>query len=68
MNEQLKLLNDYQNLDKENRILFVRRYWYSDSIDDLAKLFCTSKHNVSVRLSRTRDKLKKYLIEKGVSL
>lgn len=57
-----------ETLDKENRILFVRRYWYSDSIADLAKLFCTSKHNVSVRLSRTRDKLKRYLIEKGVSL
>ena len=55
-------------LDKENRILFVRRYWYSDSIEDLAKLFCTSKHNVSVRLSRTREKLKKYLSRKGVSL
>lgn len=55
-------------LDKENRILFVRRYWYSDSIDELAKLFGISKHNVSVRLSRTRAKLKKYLIQKGVSL
>ena len=57
-----------ETLDKENRILFVRRYWYSDSIEDLAKLFCTSKHNVSVRLARTREKLKKYLSRKGVSL
>ena len=55
-------------LNKENRIMFIRRYWYSDSIDDLAKLFKTSNHNIYVRLSRTREKLKKYLIKEGVSL
>lgn len=57
-----------ETLDKENRIMFVRRYWYSDSITDLAELFHTSSHNISVRLSRTRAKLKKYLIKEGVSL
>ena len=68
-NEISKQINMFlETLDKESRILFVRRYWHSDSIDELAKLFCTSKHNVSVRLSRIREKLKKYLIRKGVSL
>lgn len=57
-----------ETLDKENRIMFVRRYWYSDSITDLAELFHTSSHNISVRLSRTREKLRKYLIKEGVSL
>lgn len=58
-----------ETLDQENRIIFVRRYWHSDSIDDLAKLFRTSSHNISVRLSRTRKKLKKYLIrQEGESL
>lgn len=56
------------SLDKENRILFVRRYYYSDSIAELAKRFHTSNHNVSVRLSRTRGKLKKYLTKEGVSV
>ena len=55
-------------LDKENRIMFVRRYWHSDSIADLAQLFNTSNHNISVRLSRTREKLRNYLIREGVSL
>lgn len=55
-------------LDKENRIMFVRRYWYADSVDDLAKLFKTSNHNISVRLYRTRTKLRKYLISEGVSV
>ena len=57
-----------ETLDNENRILFVRRYWHADSITDLAKLFHTSNHNISVRLSRTRKKLRKHLIQEGVSL
>ena len=57
-----------ENLDRENRIMFVRRYWHSDSIADLAELFNTSNHNISVRLSRTRAKLKKHLIKGGVAL
>lgn len=57
-----------ETLSHENRIMFVRRYWYSDSIDELAQLFRTSNHNISVRLSRTREKLKKYLLQKGIVL
>ena len=55
-----------ESMDKQSRILFVRRYYYSDSIEDLAGLFRTSKHNISVRLSRIRKNLKKYLIKEGV--
>ena len=57
-----------ETLDKNNRVMFVRRYWHSDSIAELAELFHTSNHNISVRLSRTREKLKTYLIQEGVSL
>ena len=57
-----------ETLDRDNRVMFVRRYWHSDSITDLAELFQTSNHNISVRLSRTREKLKKYLIQEGVFL
>ncbi len=60
--------NFLEMLDRKNRIIFIRRYWFADSIPDIARLFHTSDHNISVRLSRTRDKLKKYLIQKGVSL
>ena len=55
-------------LPETERRLFVRRYWYGDGIGDLAELLHTSKHTVSVRLSRMRKALKKHLIEKGVSL
>lgn len=57
-----------ETLDQENRIMFVRRYWHSDSITEIAKLFHTSNHYVSVRLSRIREKLRKHLIKEGVSL
>ncbi len=57
-----------EKLDVEKRVLFVRRYWYGDSVEDLAKRFSISKHNVTVRLSRTREKLKTYLAERGVVL
>ena len=54
-----------ETLDKRSRIMFVRRYWYSDSISDLAERFQISNNNVSVRLSRIRGKLKRYLKRRG---
>lgn len=52
-------------LDEESQVLFVRRYWYSDSISDIAARFRTSNNNVSVRLSRIRSKLKTQLKQEG---
>ena len=64
-----RIINEFlAALDRDSRVLFVRRYWYSDSINDLAKLFHTNNHNISARLSRIRKKLKIYLREEGVSL
>ena len=57
-----------ETLDGKSRVMFVRRYWYADSIDDIASLFATSGHYVSVRLSRIRKALKKYLEREGVRL
>ena len=56
------LLNRFLGtLNRENRILFVRRYWYADSIGELAERFGASSNAISVRLSRVRGKLKKFL-------
>ncbi len=54
-----------ETLDEESRMLFVRRYWYSDSIKDLAERFGTNPNNISVRLSCLRTKLRKYLQKEG---
>lgn len=55
-------------LNQEKRVMFVRRYWYSDSISEIAKEFHMSNNNVSVGLLRTREKLKKYLRKEGFEI
>ncbi len=52
----------------ENRVIFVRRYWFSDGTADIAKRLGMSAGRVSVRLSRTRKKLGKYLEKEGYRL
>lgn len=68
-NEIARIIDNFlEALDEENRIMFIRRYWHAASIAELAELFHTSNHNISVRLSRIREKLRKHLIKEGVSL
>lgn len=55
-------------LTAENRVIFIRRYWFSDSYDDIAKRVGLSEKNISVRLTRIRRKLKDYLIEREVDI
>ena len=63
------LFDDFlATLDKTNRVMFVRRYWFSDSVSDIAATFKMNDHAVTVRLSRTREKLRQYLIGKGVTI
>ena len=45
--------------------LFVRRYFFAEAIPDIAKRYKLTENNVTVILSRTRKKLRKYLIEGG---
>lgn len=67
--ELAKIIDDFlDTLSKDNRVMFVRRYWFSDSLAEIAKMFEITEHNAAVRLSRTRNHLKKYLIIRGVVL
>lgn len=62
-------INSYLlSLDRENRIVFVRRYWYADSIGAIATRFQMSESKVKSMLFRTRNKLKTYLENEGVIL
>ena len=56
------------SLDRTNRIIFVRRYWYADPICDIAAALNLSQNNVSVRLSRLRKKLCAQLRKEGFSI
>ena len=55
-----------QGLARDDRVLFVRRYWYADAIGDIARKMGMTRHNVTVRLSRIRERLKKYLEGEGL--
>lgn len=52
-------------LSRENRVIFLRRYWFGDSVRDIAAAFHMTENAVSLRLSRTRDGLRAYLIKEG---
>ncbi len=52
-------------LPRTSRILFLRRYWFGDTVTELAKALSLSENAVSVRLNRIRTKLKSYLIKEG---
>ena len=56
------------SLSKENRVIFVRRYWFTDSYEQIAKRVGMSEKNVSVRLVRIRKQLREYLEERGVTV
>ena len=53
-------------LTLENRVIFMRRYWFADSCKDIAEFVGLSEKNISVRLTRIREKMKQYLIEREV--
>ncbi len=55
-----------EGLKKETRVIFVRRYWYSDSVKDIAKRMQISESKVKTVLFRTRSQLQEYLAERGV--
>lgn len=54
--------------EKENRKLFLRRYWFGESVKDLAEETEMGENAVSARLSRMRKRLKAYLEEEGFDL
>lgn len=55
-------------LSAEKRGILIRRYWYFDSIPDMAARFGMTENHVSVALSRLRRKLRSYLSERGFDL
>lgn len=56
------------SLSKKTRIVFMRRYWYFDSVAEIAKLCSMSESNVKVSLMRTRKKFKDHLKKEGIIL
>ncbi len=66
-NELTEIIENFlDTLSKENRVIFVRRYWFAEQYSDIAKRVGLTEKNVSVRLARIRKELKEYLLRREV--
>lgn len=54
-----------RSLPREERLLFLRRYWFCDSITALAETFGYSQSKIKSRLFRLRGKLRTFLQQEG---
>ena len=62
-------LNDFlAALPAKKRRVLVRRYWYADSISDIAARMDMSESSVSVMLHRLRADLRAFLTERGFAV
>lgn len=57
-----------RTLTPENRMVFLRRYWYVDTISEIARRYGLSESAVQMRLIRTREKLRTYLAKEGIAV
>jgi len=53
---------------KENRVIFLRRYWFGDSVKEIARDVGIKEGAVSVRLNRLRSALRDHLTKEGFNL
>jgi RNA polymerase sigma-70 factor (ECF subfamily) len=67
MTEDLRrIINEFlDSLSKKDAALFVRRYWYLDSVRRLSEISGYSENNVYQRLFVMRQKLRDRLIKEG---
>ena len=64
-----EVLNRFlESLSYENRVIFMRRYWYLDTIKEIAERFCISESKVKTQLHRTRAKLHSFLAKEGITV
>jgi len=55
-------------LSEEKRNIFLRRYWYMDSIADISKRFALSEGKIKTSLFRSRNQFREYLKKEGYTL
>lgn len=63
------LLTDFLNaLPEEQRLVFLRRYWFGDPVAEIARRYGFGGSKVKVMLMRTRNRLREYLKKEGITL
>ena len=64
-----KALNAFlETLNPESRMIFLRRYWYVDTVAEIAARYGISESKVKTQLHRTRAKLCTYLEKEGIAV
>lgn len=64
-----KLISEFLRQQKsEQREVFIRRYWFMDSVKQIAADYSFSESKVKSMLARTRSKLKRYLKKGGIDI
>lgn len=64
--ELTNLLNLFlSGLDESSRVLFVRRYWFGEPLEALAKVMGLRPNTAAAKLRRLREKLKRFLEKEG---
>lgn len=67
--EMGRLLNGFlAGLSVESRRIFLRRYWYVDTVAEIAQRYSISESKVKTQLHRTRKKLSDYLAKEGIAV
>ena len=62
-----QLLNEFlDSLSSENRLIFLRRYWYADPVREIAERYQISESKIKTQLHRTRKKLQQFLEGEGI--
>lgn len=62
-------IGDFLRGEKESvRDVFIRKYYFFDSVGDIARRYSFTESKVKNMLYRTRNKLRDYLIKEGVEL
>jgi RNA polymerase sigma-70 factor (ECF subfamily) len=56
------------SLDLQKRNIFVRRYWYMDSVSDISRRYSVSESKVKTTLFRCRNKLREFLEKEGYTI
>lgn len=65
--EMIEAINSFlEGVKEKDRVIFVRRYYFSDSVHDIAEELGESEGAVAMRLSRLRAKLRKKLTKEGI--
>ena len=67
--ELAEILNRFlEGLPKDSRLIFLRRYWYADSVAEIASRYRISQSKGKTQLHRTRNKLRIFLEKEGITV